>query len=104
MLSDVIRNMVERQPDMQVVQVLDPTELPVAIKEIIADVIIISASNTNGDAIICDQLLKEHPLLQVITLSAKCDTAFLYRSDAPKMRIDEPSEQVMLDAIRECMR
>jgi len=105
MLSEVIRSMVEHQPDMEVVgEVIDPIELLIAAKAMLVDVVIISPLKANGVPRICSQLLGEHPLLKIMTLSAEGESAFFYQSDTPKMRIDEPSEQAILNAIRKSMR
>jgi NarL family two-component system response regulator LiaR len=105
MLSEVIRNMVEHQPDMEVVgEVLDPIELLLAAKAMPVDVVIITPLKANGNPRICSQLLGDHPLLKIMTLSAEGEAAFLYQSGSPKMCIDEPSEQSILSAIRESMR
>ena len=104
-LSDVLRNMVEHQPDMEVVgEVIDPIELFITVREMPADVVIITPLKIDGEPRICYQLLKEHPLLKVITLSAESEVAFLYQSDAPKMRIDEPSEKAIFGAIRKSIK
>jgi DNA-binding NarL/FixJ family response regulator len=101
MLSDVIRRMIALQPDMEVVgEVIDPIKLLMAIKEILVDVVIITPIKPIGDPKICRQLLGEYPLIKVVTLSAEGDVAFLYQADAPKIRLDEPSEQAILGAIR----
>ena len=52
---------------------------------------------------ICRHLLAEHPQLKIVTLSAKGEAAFLYESNARKKRIDEPSGQSILGAIRESL-
>ena len=102
MLSEVIRRMIELQPDMDVVgEVIDPIKLLVAVKGVLVDVVIITPIRSNGDPKICRQLLGEHPLLRVVTLSAEGDEAFLYQSDAPRIRFDKPSAQTILGAIRE---
>jgi len=105
MLSDVIRNMVERQPNMEVVgEVLDPIELLLAARATRVDVVIVTPINSEGEPRICRHLLAEHPQLKIVTLSAKSDdTAFLYKAGSSKQRIDEPSEQSILGAIRESM-
>ena len=104
LLSEVIRSMIEHQPDMEVVgEVLDPIELLIAVNAMPVDVVIITPSKANGVPRICSQLLGECPLLKILTLSAEGEAAFLYQSDIPKMRIDEPSEQSILSAIRESM-
>ena len=97
--------MVDHQPDMEVVgQVLDPIELLIAAKLIPADVIIITPLKVNGEPRICFQLLESYPLLKIVILSAEGDAAFLYQSYSPKIRINEPTEQAILGAIREAMR
>jgi len=105
MLSEVIRYMVERQPDMEVVsEVLDPIELVLAVKATNAEVIIVTPLPANGEPQICTQLLAMYPHLKIVTQSAKGEAAYLYQSGADKTRIDEPSEQSMLGAIRESLR
>ena len=105
MLSDVLRNMVEHQPDMELVrEVLDPIELLFVARKTPVDVVIITPINSEGEPRICRLLLAEHPKLKAITLSAKGDIAFLYQSNSRKKRIDEPSGQSILDAIRESKR
>jgi len=104
MLSDVIKSMVEHQSDMEVVgEVIDPIELLIAVKEMLVDVVIITPLKANGVPRICSQLLKEHPLLKIITLSAEGEAAFLYQSSSPNVRIDDPSGQSILGAIRESL-
>jgi DNA-binding NarL/FixJ family response regulator len=105
MLSDVIRNMVERQPDMEVAgEVLDPIELLLAVRAMKVDVVIVTPLDSDGESRICRLMLAEHPQLKIVTMSAKDDMAFLYESGASKKRIDEPSEPSILGAIRESMR
>ena len=102
MLAEVFRRMVEHQPDMEVVgEVLDPIKLLIAVKEIPVDVVIITPISAAGDPKICSQLLNENPSLKIMTLSAEGEVAFLYRSDAAKIRFDQPSEQEILGAIRQ---
>ena len=105
MLSEVIRSMVEHQPDMEVIgEVLDPIELLYATRIMAVDVVIITPLKINGEPRICCQLLGEHPLLKIIILSAEGEAAFLYQFDSPKIRIDEPSEQAIFAAIRKSMQ
>jgi DNA-binding NarL/FixJ family response regulator len=105
MLSDVIRNMVERQPDMEVIsEVLDPIELLLAVRATKVDVVIVTPLDSEGEPKICRHLLAEHPLLKIVTLLAKGEAAFLYESGSRKKRIDEPGEESILGAIRESLR
>lgn len=101
MLSDVIRNMVTHQPDMEVVgEVIDPIELLIAVKKIQVDVVIITPVTSAATPRICSQLLEEHPSLKVMTLPAEGNTAYLYQAGAHRRELDEPSEGVILAAIR----
>ena len=105
LLSEVIRNMIEHQPDMEVVgEVLDPIQLLITTRSMPVDVVIITPLKANGNPRICSQLLGEHPLLKILILSAESKVAFLYQSGSPKIRIDEPSKQSILSAIRESMK
>jgi DNA-binding NarL/FixJ family response regulator len=105
MLSDVVRNMVERQSDMQVVgEVLDPIELLLAARATKVNVVIVTPLDSGEEPKICSHLLAEHPQLKIVTLTVKGEAAFFYESGSHKKRIDEPSEQSILGAIREAMR
>ena len=105
MLSEVIRSMIDHQPDMEVVgEVLDPIKLLIAVRVMSADVVIITPLKVNGEPRICCQLLEEHPLLKIIVLSAESKAAFLYQADSPKICIAKPSEKTIFSAIRESLR
>lgn len=105
MLSEVIRYMVEHQPDMELMgEVLDPVELLSAVKATNANVVIVTPLPANGEPHICTQLLAVYPQLKIVTQSEKGEAVFLYQSGLPKQRIDEPSEQSIFAAIREFMR
>lgn len=101
MLSDVIRNLIDRQPDMITVgDVINPIQLLFVTRSISVDVVIMTPSEANGIPKICSYLLAEHPQLKVVTLSAKGEAAYIYQSGVPMRRIDTPSGQLLLDAIR----
>ncbi len=102
MLSDVIRNMIDHQPDMEVVgEVLDSIELLLTARARLVDVVIVTPLDSEGEPQICRHLLAEHPQLKIVALSAKGKAAFLYESGSRKKRIDEPSVQSILGALRE---
>lgn len=104
MLSEVIRNMIEHQPDMEVVgEVLDPIELIIAAKVMSVDVVIITPLKVQGEPRICCQLLAECPMMKIIILSAEGKDAFLYTSGSPKMHINEPSPKAIFDTIRKSL-
>ena len=104
MLSDVIKNLVEKQHDMQIVgKVIDPIELLFAVNERPVDVVIIVPIKSERVPRICSQLLLEHPALKILTLSEKNKRAVLYQSGFPDIYIDEPSALDMFGAIRKVM-
>jgi DNA-binding NarL/FixJ family response regulator len=105
LLSEIIRNMIEHQPDMIMVgDVIDPIKLLFAVRGTAVDVVIVTPLKANGVPKICCHLLTEHPRLKVVTLSSKGETAYLYQSGIPRLRINEPSGQSILGAIREALR
>ncbi len=104
MLSDVVRNIITHQPDMEVVgEVLDPIELLFAARAAKVDVVIVTPLDSEEESPICRHLLAEHPRLNIVALSANGEAAFLYEGEAQKKRIDEPNEDSILGAIRACM-
>jgi len=104
MLSAIIRNMITHQPDMIMVRdVIDPIKLLFAIRETPVDVVIVTPLKANGEPKICSHLLMEHPRIKIVTLSSKGEAAYLYQSGIPKLRINEPSGNSILGAIRDAM-
>jgi two-component system response regulator DevR len=104
-LSDVIRSMIEHQPDMEVVgEVLDPIELLSTTRLVPADVVIITPLKVNGNPRICNHLLEEHPSLKIMIFSANGEAGLLVQMGVPTIRIDDPSEQAILSALRTVLR
>lgn len=105
MISDVIRNIIERQPDMILVEeVVDPIKLLFAIRETAVDVVIVTPLKVNGEPKICKHLLAEHPYLKIIVLVDEGDAAFLYETDSQKRQIDNPSADTIVTTIRESIK
>jgi DNA-binding NarL/FixJ family response regulator len=105
LLSDVIRKLLEHQPDMEVVgEVTNPMEFLRAAGGSQVDVLVITPLETNGNSNICTHLLSSYPELKVVTLSDSGEVAHLYRSGAPKSIIDGHAEQSILDAIVDAIR
>lgn len=97
----MIRSMIEHQSDMEVVcEVLDPIELLTTTRLQPADVVIITPLKMNGNPRICKHLLEEHPFLKIVVLSANGEAGHLYQVGAPSIRIDNPSEEAILSAMR----
>lgn len=101
LLSEVIRNLIERQLDMMIVgEVVDPIELIFALREISTDVVIITPLKANGIPRVCSQLLKEHPRLKILALTLESEAVFIYQSGSQRDCIQRPSEQMILGVIR----
>lgn len=101
-ISDVIRNMIESQPDMTLLgEVIDPIQLIVATSEREVDVVIVTPLRAKSEPIICRRLLEEHPNLKVVVLMAKGDAAYLYQSGADKKLIEDPGAESILEVIRD---
>jgi len=101
-LSIVIRNIIERQPDMVLVgDVIDPIHLLFATKQTAIDVVIVTPLKANGEPLICSHLLAEYPMLKIVTQSAKGEAAYLYQTGVLKIRLNDPSAHSILQAIRQ---
>ncbi len=102
LLSEIIRNLIERQPDMKVVgEVVDPIELIFALRKTPTDVVIITPMKANGIPRVCSQLLKEHPRLRILTLTLEGEAVYIYQSGSRRACIEKPTEQMILGVIRE---
>ncbi len=105
LLSEVIRNMIARQPDMEVMgEVLDPIELLLAVKTTEAEIVIVTPLDSEEEPRLCRHLLADYPDLKIVTLSRTGEAATLYESDSRKQRIEEPGEESILRAIRDVVR
>jgi len=101
LLSDVIRKLIERQDDMEIVgDVRDPLKLLIAAKGTDADAVLISPLQAQGESRLCHLLLLEHPQLMVVTLAPGAESAFLYRVNLPRLRFKTPSGQTILKLLR----
>jgi AmiR/NasT family two-component response regulator len=84
-------------------EVVDPIELIFALRKTSVDVVIISPLKANGEPRICLQLLKEHPKLRILILTGESEAVYIYESGSDRKRIERPSEQSILGAIRESL-
>jgi len=101
LLSVVMQNLIERQPDMKVIgEVVDPIELIFVLRATPADVVIITPHKANGTPRICGQLLKEHPQLTILILTEESEAVYIFQSGLYRKRIERPSQQSILDIIR----
>ena len=90
---------------MEVVgEVIAPIELLRAVGAIIVDAVIVTPLKANGEPKICHLLLAAYPLLIIVTQSAEGEAAHLYQSGMLKKRLDDPSGQAIVGAIRQAMR
>jgi DNA-binding NarL/FixJ family response regulator len=104
MISDVIRSLIEHQPDMTMIgEVIDPIRLLYAIKVTPVDVVIITPLKGNGEPKLCSHLLAQYPQLKILTLSAEGGIAYLYQSGTAKLIINEPTEKLIMETIRKSL-
>ena len=101
LVSEIIRNLIESQPDMKVVgEVVDPIKLIFALRKTPADVVIITPIKTNGIPSLCSQLLKEHTRLKILTLTVEGKAVYIYKSGEKRACIEKPTEAIILGIIR----
>ena len=101
LLSEVIRNLIESQLDMEIIgEVIDPLQLLSVVRDTLADAVIITPLRANGEPRIVHQLLKEYPLMKIVTLSSQGDAAYLYRLNHPRLLLASPSGPPILNALR----
>jgi len=104
MLSEVVRHIVERQPDMAVVgELMDPIGLLLALRATEAEVVITTPGDSDREPGQSSTLLAAYPQLNIMDLSASGATAVLYKSGAPEQRLDDVGEESLLGAIRALM-
>jgi DNA-binding NarL/FixJ family response regulator len=105
LLSEVLRNMIARQPDMEVLgEVIDPIELLLAVRTTQAEVVIVTPLDSEEEPRLCRHLLADHPHLKIVTLSRTGEAATLYEFGSRRQRLEAPGEEAILRAIREAIR
>jgi DNA-binding NarL/FixJ family response regulator len=99
-MREVMRQLIERQPDMEIVaEVFDLSALSRIAEETAADVIIVALEDSNALRR-GRQLLAERPKMALLALAAKGDAAFIEQVRLGRREIAEPSEANILSAIR----
>jgi DNA-binding NarL/FixJ family response regulator len=100
MMREVMRQLIECQPDMEIVaEVLDLSALSRIAEETAADAIIVALEDSNALRL-GRQLLAERPEMALLALAAKGDAAFIEQVRLGHREIAEPSQANILSALR----
>jgi len=103
-LREVVRDIIERQPDMEVVgEALDPLGVLLAAKETEADVVVIGLQDSEEPGLV-SHLLAECPHVTVLGLASQGDTAFIAQMCPWRKEIADPSEVNILSALRHAVQ
>lgn len=105
MLSEVVRHIIERQPDIVVVgELMDPIGLQRVLQGIAVEVVTTTSGDSEREPRLGSTLLAAYPQLKIIVLSVTGDTAVVYQAGVPEQHLDDVGEESLLGAIRELMR
>jgi DNA-binding NarL/FixJ family response regulator len=103
MARQVVRDMIERQDDMEVVREAQGRfELLIAVKETHADAVILSMGDSEVPGL-CSHLLAEYPGLTILALGIEGGRAFVEQLCPSRREIVNPSSENVLAALREAM-
>ena len=101
MLREVVRKMIEAQPDMEVVgEVLEPVDLHVAVRDTQADAVILDLEDSEEPGL-TSHLLAAYPDLTILGLAANGKTAFVRPR---RQEILDPTGANILSALRHAIR
>ena len=104
MLREVLREIIEDQPDMEVVgEVLDPLDLLMAVRNMKADAVILAVKDSEEPGL-CSHLLAEYPNLAILCLALEGKSAFIEQLCPRRLEIVDPSEDKILSALRHAVR
>lgn len=104
MMREVMRQLIARQPDMEIVaEVLDLSVLRRVAEETAADVIIVALEDSNALRL-GRQLLAERPEMVLLALAAKGDAACIEQVCLGRREIAEPSEANILSDLRHAIQ
>jgi chemotaxis response regulator CheB len=103
-MREVIRQLIRRQPDMEIVgEVLDLSALVRTAKDTAADVIIVALEDSVALGL-GSQLLTECPDMIILELASQGDVAFMRQVCLGRREIAEPSEANILSALRHAIQ
>jgi DNA-binding NarL/FixJ family response regulator len=104
MVRALVRDMIERQPDMEVVgEVLDPLNVISAAQETEADIVVIAINNGEAQEL-RRRLLVQCPNLAILALSLSGGTAFIEQLRPQRREMVDPSEATILCAFRQAVQ
>ncbi len=99
-MREVIRSMIERQEDMEVVgEVLNPLDLFVAVRDTQSNAVVLALKDSEKPGL-RSHLIAEYPDLTIVGLPSEGETAFVERL----WWILDPSEAKILSALRHAVR
>jgi DNA-binding NarL/FixJ family response regulator len=103
MMREVLRKVFECQEDLEVVgEVLDPSELLVALRETETAALILGLTGSEEPGL-CSQLLAKYPNLSILGLTAAGETAFVEQLCLRHRELRNPCGAEILSAIREAI-
>jgi DNA-binding NarL/FixJ family response regulator len=103
-MREVMRQLIRRQPDMEIVgEVLDLSALVRTAKETAADVIIVALEDSVALGL-ASQLRTEYPDVIILELASQGDVAFMGQVCLGRREIAEPSEANILSALRHAIQ
>jgi len=99
-LRDLIRSIVDRQPDMRVVGELEDGHIDLRrVERPRADFVIVGLHDSDLPDV-CDRLLRHRPETKIVGVSQEGRRAVLYELRPHAEPLGEMSQQVLLDVIR----
>ena len=105
MVRALVRDMIERQPDMEVVgEVLDPLDVISAVQETAADIVVVAINNNSEAQELRRRLLAQCPSVAILALSLSGDTAFIEQLRPQRREMVDPSEATILRALRQAVQ
>jgi chemotaxis response regulator CheB len=104
MLRLLMREMIERQPDMEVVgEALDPLNVTSAAQETEADIVVVAVNNDESQEL-RRRLLEQCPNIVILALSWSGNTAFIEQLRPQRRDMVDPSEATIIGALRRAVQ
>lgn len=100
LLGDILREILTREPDIEVVgELRNASELPAILDRTGADIVVFGLSDQDLPPL-CDDVVRRHPNLRLLAVEDIGSHGFIYEMRPQKVELGELSPELVLEVVR----